>query len=200
MKNSISDIIERRIIHQKHGRIIFQSDFRGIGSAAAINISLARLTNRGLIRRLAHGIYYKPKKDSIFGELSPSVEEIAEAIAIKEHINIRPAGLYALHKLGISTQVPTKLIYLTDGQRRKLIIGNTELNFKPTTAKKMALKGPLSSLVIQVIEELGTSNLSEHIEAKLKDCLENENPAYLKTDLALAPAFVYDYILKLLKQ
>ncbi|MGF7233146.1 DUF6088 family protein [Arachidicoccus sp.] len=58
-------------------------------------------------------------------------------------------------------------------------IGNIEVNFKPTTPQKMALKGPLSNLVIQALEELGTENISEKVKAKLKDCLLNEKPALL---------------------
>ncbi len=199
MENSISNTIERRIDNQKQGSIIVQTDFRGEGSATAINMTLSRLAEKGKIRRLAHGIYYKPKSDPLFGELLPSPEVVAETVAQKERIRIRPSGIYALNKLGVSTQVPTKLVYITNGQRRKINIGNTEVNFKPTTAKKMALKGQLSSLVIQALEELGTEDISEDIKAKLKDCLLKENPTLLKNDLALAPARIHDFILKLLK-
>ncbi|AYD46465.1 DUF6088 family protein [Arachidicoccus soli] len=199
MENSISNTIERRIDTQKQGSIIVQTDFRGEGSATAINMTLSRLAEKGKIRRLAHGIYYKPKNDPLFGELLPSPEDVAETIAQKERIRIRPSGMYALNKLGISTQVPTKLVYITNGQRRKISIGNTEVSFRPTTAKKMALKGSLSSLVIQALEELGTENISEDVKAKLKDCLLKEKPALLKNDLALAPARIHDFILKLLK-
>lgn len=200
MENSISDIIERKIENNRSGSIVVQSDFRGLGAATAINMSLSRLADKGKIRRLAHGIYYKPKTDALFGELLPSPEDVAETIARKERIQIRPSGAYALHKLGISTQVPTKLVYLTDGQRRKINIGKTQINFKPTTARKMALKGALSSLVIQALEELGTGNITENVQANLKDYLLKENPQNLKHDLALAPAYIHDFILRLLKQ
>ena len=200
MENSISDVIERKIENYKGGNIIVQGDFRGIGAATAINMSLSRLADKGKIHRLAHGIYYKPKIDVLFGKLLPSPEDVAETIARKERIRIRPSGAYALHKLGISTQVPTKLVYLTDGQRRKINIGKTQINFKPTTARKMALKGSLSSLVIQALEELGTSNIQENVQAKLKDYLLKESSQNLKHDLAIAPAHIHDFILKLLKQ
>jgi hypothetical protein len=200
MENSINQIIERKIENNKGGSIVVQADFRGIGTATAINMSLSRLADKGKIRRLAHGIYYKPKTDALFGELVPSPEDVAETIAQKERIHIRPSGAYALHKLGISTQVPTKLVYLTDGQRRKINIGKTQINFKPTTARKMALKGALSSLVIQALEELGTGDIPENVQATLKAYLLKEAPQNLKHDLALAPAHIHDFILKLLKQ
>ena len=64
----------------------------------------------------------------------------------------------------------------------------------------MALKGALSSLVIQALEELGTGNITENVQANLKDYLLKENPQNLKHDLALAPAYIHDFILRLLKQ
>jgi hypothetical protein len=200
MENSISDIIERKIEKNKGGNIVLQSDFRNVGTATAINMCLSRLVDKGKISRLAHGIYYKPKTDPLFGQVLPSPEDVAETIARKERIRIRPSGAYALHKLGISTQVPTKLVYLTNGQRRKINIGKTQISFKPTTAKKMALKGVFSSLVIQALEELGTNNIPESMQAKLKDYLLKESSQNLKHDLALAPAHIHDFILKLLKQ
>ena len=199
MENSVTDIIDQKIAKQRPGSILVQEDFRGTGTATAINMALSRLAGKGKIHRLTHGIYYKPKQDPLFGDLLPSPQEVAESIARKEHIRIRPSGMYALHKLGISTQVPTRMVYLTNGQRREIRMGKTEIIFKPTTAKKMALKGPLSSLVIQALEELGTIDLPEKVQQKMKDFLNKENPALLKNDLALAPARVHDFIYHLLK-
>jgi|SRR5690242_6125675 len=196
---SIHNYIERKINRRKDGSLIFPADFRGEGSATAIKMTLSRLAATGKLRRVAHGIYYKPKKDPLFGELLPAPEKVAETIARKEKIHIKPSGAYALHQLGLTTQVPTRLLYLTDGQRRQINIGKTQINFKPTTSKKMALEGPVSSLVIQALDELGTATLNEEVKRKIKSLLEKENPALLKKDLTLAPAHIHDYILKLLK-
>lgn len=95
-------------------------DFRGKGSEDAIKKTLSRLTLKGTIKRMGHGLYVLPKKDPLFGEILPSGEEIAFALAKKEKIKIKPAGAFALHKLGLTLQVPTKLVYLTDGNSRIL--------------------------------------------------------------------------------
>jgi len=200
MENSITYIIAQKITKLKPGTIVVQEDFRAHGSATAINMALSRLTSKGKITRLAHGIYYKPKKDPLLGELLPSAHQVADTIARKNRIQIRPSGMYALHKLGLSTQVPTRMVYLTNGQRREIRIGKTVIIFKPTTAKKMALKGPISSLVIQALEELGTLDLSEEVQQRLMDFLYKENPVLLKNDLALAPAHIYDFVFHLLKR
>jgi|SRR5690242_219785 len=196
---SISNTIERKIAGHKSGSVILPADFRGEGAATAINMALSRLATKGKLRRLAHGIYYKPQIHPVFGEQIPAPERVAETIARKDRVHIRPSGMYALHRLGLTTQVPTKLVYLTDGQRRKINVGKAQISFKPTTARKMALKGPLSGLVIQALEELGTDNLKDEIKEKLKGFLLKEKPDLLKKDLALAPAHIYNFILKLLK-
>lgn len=183
----------------KKGKILFPSDFRSLGTEGAIKMALSRLVKDGKLKRLAHGIYYVQKKDPLLGELYPSVEKIAEALAQKEKILIKPAGAYALNKLGLSTQVPTRLVYITTGASRQLKIGKTTLKFKATNSKRLAMKGPISGLVIQALEELDLANMQPETEIKIKDLLLKENPAKLKHDLRLAPARLHDYILKLLK-
>lgn len=190
--------IENTLKRKKKGNLIFPTDFRGMGSEAAIKMALNRLNKENFIKRIAHGIYLIPKIDPLFGAISPSPEEVAEALAKKEKVNIKPTGAYALHKLGLTTQVPTKLVYLTDGSPREIKMGKTIIKFKATTSKKLAMAGPYSSLIIQALEELGTDNIDEQTESKIKALLRKESPALLLNDLKLAPAKINDYIIKLL--
>lgn len=53
--------IEDSIAKKKQGDLIFPTDFRGSGTEAAIKKALSRLTQKGSIKRLAHGIYYIPE-------------------------------------------------------------------------------------------------------------------------------------------
>jgi hypothetical protein len=115
-----------------------------MGTDAAIRKSLSRLTKKGQLSRLAQGIYYIPKTDPVLGKLLPSAEQVAQKVAEKEKVHIYPTGVYALNRLGLSTQVLTKLVDLTDGVPRLLTIGKMKLWFKSTTLKKLALKGPIS--------------------------------------------------------
>jgi hypothetical protein len=189
--------IESNIRSLSGGDLLFPTDFRGKGTEAAIKMTLSRLNKEGIINRLGHGIYVIPKKDPLFGEVLPPPEEIAMSLAKREHLRIKPAGANALHKLGLTTQVPMKLVYLTDGTAREIKLGKTTIKFKPTTPKKLSLKGKVSSLIIQALEELGTKSLGEDIEKKIKTLLQKENPADLQHDLKLATAPIYDYLLKI---
>ncbi|MBX9733302.1 MAG: hypothetical protein K2X37_04515 [Chitinophagaceae bacterium] len=192
--------IEQAISKKKTGGLIFPTDFRGSGTEDAIKKALSRLAIAGKVKRLAHGIYYVPKIDPLLGEIRPGTDEVVKMIAQKEKIRVRPAGAFALHKLGLTTQVPTKRVYITDGAARQFRIGKMQIKFKPTTPKKLSTEGEISSLLIQVLDELGTKELDTSTENKIYDLLLKEDPKKLKHDLALAPAKIYDYILKLLNK
>jgi hypothetical protein len=192
--------IENIINKKKEGELIFPTDFRGRGTEDAIKKALSRLSQKGMLKRLAHGIYYIPKTDPVLGELRPGADDVVKMLAKKEKIRVRPAGAYALHRLGLTTQVPTKLVYITDGHPRQFKLGKMQIKFKATTPKKLSTVGKISSLVIQALEEIGTENVDATTETKIQELLKKEDPKKLKHDLALAPAKVNDYIVKLLKK
>src|SRR5580704_3781056 len=184
---SLNAHIEHSLSMREAGNILFASDFRGEGTGVAIRKSLSRMVKAGKLQRLAHGVYYIPKMDPVLVELLPSAEQVAQKLAEKEKVHIYPTGVYALNRLGLSTQVPTKLVYLTDGVPRLLTIGKIKIPFKPTPPKKLALKGPLSRLVILALDELDIRQPDSERDQKLRGLLQQEDPKNLKHDLRLAP-------------
>lgn len=192
--------IERVIARKKKGEIIFTTDFRGIGTDAAIKKALSRLAMQGILKRLAHGIYYIPKVDPVLGEVRPAADDVIKMIAEKEKIRIKPSGTYALHQLGLTTQVPTRRVYITDGHSRQFSLGKLQVKFKSTTSKKLLRKGKISSLVIEALEELGTEHIDVTTREKIRELLLKENPRMLKHDLELSPVKINNFILKLLKE
>jgi predicted transcriptional regulator of viral defense system len=199
VKTVVHKEIEKKFTKSKKGQILFISDFRGMGSEAAIRKALSRLTKENKVKRIAHGIYLVPEIDPLLGKRLPSMEKIAEAIAGKEQIRIKPSGAYALHKLGLSTQVPMKLVYLTEGSQRSIRIGKSLIKFKHTTPKKVALEGELSSLIVQALEELGTENLEQATVKRIKELLQKEKSKTLIHDLKLAPGKISEFLYTLLK-
>jgi predicted transcriptional regulator of viral defense system len=192
--------IERRLVKLKKGRLLFLSDFRDLGSGTAVKMAFSRLSKQGKVRRIAHGIYFMPQSDPIFGEIQPSMEEVAEAVARKEHIHIRPAGAFALNKLGLTTPMPIRLVFITDGSPKQIRIGKTTIKFKATTPRKLSYKGTISGLVIQAIDEIGTDGVDPEIRQKLIEQLKKEDPKILMGDMKLAPAKISDFLFSLLKE
>ena len=199
MKQSVQASIEKQLQRKKKGQLFFLSDFRGLGTEAAIRQAIKRLTKGKKIKRIAQGAYVIPVVDPLLGELLPSMESVAEAIAKKEHVKIKPAGAYAVHRLGLTTQVPMRLVYITDGAPKQIKIGKSSIKFKPTSAKKLAMEGELSSLIIQALEELGTKNLDLTIIERIKELLLKEDSKKLMHDIKLAPAQISDFLFSLLK-
>lgn len=194
---SVHQEVVNRIGALKPGSILFPTNFRGIGTDDAIKKALSRLVKDGKLERLAHGIYFVPKNHPDFGKLYPSLEEVAQAVAEHEHVRIRPAGAYALNKLGLSTQVPTRQVYITDGQARQIKVGKGGIKFKPTTPKKFGMKGPVSSLVIQALEELNLSQITPEMATRICELLDKETPGNLMEDIKLASAKVNDMLIYL---
>lgn len=192
---SIHKHIANKIDQQSPGHIIFPGDFRGLGSEDAIKMSLSRHVTNGKLLRIAHGIYLKNRKTG--KTPTPSLETVALAIAKKEHIKIKPTGGFALHKLGLRSQAPDTLEYITDGEPRNILIGTKRLIFKSTTPKKLRLSDGISGLIIQALEELGKEGIDEALNNKILEQLKKEKEEILLADLQLAPAWIYNHLYRL---
>ena len=196
MNESISSQIENKINLSKPGQIILPSDFKDLGTSTAIRKTLSRLVDQKVLVRMGQGVYVIPIHDKFFGEVLPSMEEIAASLAEKEHVKIMPTGQYALNKIGLSNQVPMKLVFLTNGTKKNITIGKSSIVFQPTTTKKLAMMGSISSLLFLGLEELDLNRLTESEIEKIINLLKKEDQNNLKHDLKLAPARISDFVIK----
>jgi hypothetical protein len=161
-----------------------------LGTDDAIKMALSRLVKENTIERLANGVYFIPQFHNLIGRIKPSLEMIANAIASRDHIQIKPTGMSALNKLGLSEQVPTRHVYITNGQPRTYHVAENEIHFKSASPKKLALKGPISSLIILAMDEMGQSKFDETLASKIKGLLKKEDPMLLENDIMLAPSWI----------
>jgi hypothetical protein len=195
MYESISSQIENKIKRSKPGQIILPSDFKDLGTSTAIRKTLSRLVDRKVLVRMGQGVYVIPIHDKLFGEVLPSMEEIAASLAEKEHVKIMPTGQYALNTIGLSDQVPMKMVFLTNGTKKNITIGKSSIVFQPTTTKKLAMVGSISSLLFLGLEELDLNRLTESELEKIINLLKKEDQNNLKHDLKLAPARISDFVI-----
>jgi hypothetical protein len=108
---------------------------------------------------------------------------------------IIPTGVQALNKLGFSTQVPLKVVYLTDGAPRTVQIGKRTIKFKKTTPKNLLVKGEVTGLIIQALREIGKENVTNEQLDKLKKLLKKESKTILEHDARLGPSWIARIIL-----
>jgi len=197
MSESIENKMLHRIAGKKKGWVFAPTHFLDLGNRAAIDQALSRLVRSGDIRRLTRGLYDYPQKHPTLGDVPASVDRIAAALAEKDNLKIQPSGAYAANLLGLSNQIPAKIVFLTDGSSRMVQVGNWRIKFKKTTPKNMATAGRVSGLVIQALRYMKQENIDDKIINKLKRRLSVEDKKQLVSDLRYAPAWIEKVVRKL---
>jgi len=192
--------IKGAILENRKGKIIFSSDFSQYGTDVAIRHTFSRLCKEGFLIRLSAGIYLYPEIDKEIGVIYPSIEKIAKEIAKQEKARIIPTGVYALNALGLSTQIPMRVVFLTDGTPRMINIeGEASIKFKKIAPKYLSFKSKLVSLIVFALREIGENKATREQLEKIKTLLKNEQKEIITNDLTLAPAWVKNTIIELLK-
>lgn len=191
---SVDFMIVSRIYGLGRGAVVVPSDFLDIGSRQAVDLALHRLVKKGTIRRLARGLYDYPKTHPVMGILSPNPDAIARALAGKHGIRLQPSGAYATNLLGLSTQVPAKIVYLTDGVSRMVRVGNQEIRLRRTTPRNMGPSGRITGLVIQALRYLGRKHVDNAVIKTLQRKLNADDKKQLLKDIAFAPGWVGAYL------
>lgn len=198
MKSSKNQI-NIKISKASFGEIFFSDDFTKYGSSDNIRKVLSRLEQEGVIERIAHGIYLKPKKDPVLGVLYPTTEEIAKQIAQRDKARIAPTGILALYLLGLTTQIPLKTVYLSDGSHREVKIGNRTIQFKKTVPKSFAIKYELLHLIVQAFKEVGQNKVTEDFLQKIKPSVLQLDEQVIQKQLKYAPVWIQKLIKNLMK-
>ncbi len=196
---TVSNKIENIITKSEKGKLLFVSDFTQYGNYDTVRKSLQRLANKGIIIRISKGIYYYPKTDELFGVLYPTADEIGKAIAQRDRARIIPTGAYAQHLLGLSTQIPMNIVYLTDGSTRKVKIGNQTIIFKKTSPKNLSFESKLSSLIIQALKSKKEKNITQSEKQKLAEIIkQSKEEVLIKNDIQNAPVWIQKIVLEIL--
>ena len=197
---TVSKQVEVMINHMPKGSLIFIDDFLDKFDYETARKALQRLHNSEQITRLSRGIYYKPKESELLGVLKPSAEQIAEAIAKRDKARIIPTGSYAQYRLGLTTQIPMNVVYMTDGSPRKIQVGNQKITFKKTSPKNLAVTHKLTSLIIQGLKEIGEGNIDTDQLEQIQAIIEKSNESKkVKENIKFAPVWIQKITLNILK-
>lgn len=196
----ISDKVIKRIYRLGRGSVFSARNFADLAPGATIDLVLSRQAKRGKIRRIARGLYDYPESDPVLGEVAPSVEAISKALAKIGYLKLQPSGAYAANLLGLSEQVPMKIIFLTDGASRKLKIGNRDIILKRTTPRNMAAAGHLGGLVIQALRHIGQHSIDANVIAGLRRVIPSDKRAEVLHDSLCAPVWIRDLLYQTLAE
>lgn len=187
---SVYTEILKTIQSSEPGTVMTPASFQGLGSPVAVRLALLRLRRVGAIRRLARGLYDYPRQDPQLGTISPSIDAIAAAIKDRDSVRIQPAGAYAANLLGLSDQIPMRVVFLTDGSSRDVRLGKQTIAFRRTTPRNLATAGRTSGLVIQALRHLGQKHVDNSTIDALQRRLSEKDRNELAKDFRYAPAWI----------
>ncbi len=194
---SIEDKVVNKIYGSGRCWAFSQIDFATLGSRSAIDIALHRLVDKGTIRRVIRGIYDYPKYSDLLQKyLSPDIDKVGQAIARKQGWRIQPSGGTALNVLGLSTQVPSKYVYLSDGPSKVFMVGKTSIKFKSTALKEVGFKLHESALIVAAFRSLGAEWLTPDVINHTRDWLSPDLRSRVLKDTAKVTGWIYAGIRK----
>ncbi len=201
MDISIENRIVSRIYGSGRGWSFSQTDFSQLGSAEAIHVALHRLEKKGTIRRVFRGIYDYPLYSKLLEkQLSPDMVQVAAALSRKFGWRIHPSGAAALNLMGLSSQVPGRILYMSDGPTRRYMIGKTELVFKHTALKEASFKYPESALIVQGLKSLGREAITDKVVDKIRSWLPRGLRKKVFRDTSTVTAWVYSAIWRICRE
>lgn len=200
-----SNPIINKLLKRIHGRgrgVVFNSaDFLGIGSRSALDQALSRLTRQGVICRLAPGLYHYPRTNLKMGVvINPLPDAVAQAVARKTGRKIVPCGALAANVLGLSTQVPTKAVYLTNGQPLTVRYGSQTIVFRYVAPRTVAVSSKISAIVFQALRYLGRDGVTEPMIRKLKNTLSSKDKQALKKDIHIAMGWMKPVLIRIVDE
>ena len=195
--NTIRPIILDRLRVTGRGQVFTPKDFLDAGSRDATDQALSRLVRAGELQRLGRGLYYYPRVNSNLGiPVAPDVDQIAQAIGRRTGSRMVPSGAVAANLFGLSTQVPAKFVYSSDGRSRRLRVGNIEIQIKHVSPKELPPGSPTSAMVFQALRYLGRDAIDARVIAKLRAAL----PTQQKSELLQDTRYTTDWIADVIRQ
>ena len=187
--------IRANIEKAENGSVFVSTDFTDITDKKTVNMGLIRLADEGLIKKILFGVYYKPEFSKLLGEaVAPSPNKVAHALARNFGWTIVTCGDTALNLLGLSTQVPSQWIYVSDGAYKEYTFDNTTIKFKRTTNKEISKVSYKTALTIQALKALGKENITGQVILRLKKILTDEEKEKMLAESKSATSWVLEFI------
>lgn len=200
MTNKYTQKVKEVIFSHKPGWVFSHVDFTELGNIATVERILSRLLKEKKINRIRRGLYYIPEI-SRWGEVSPSQSEVVKALSRSMNTDFLLDGANALHKLGLTTQIPMKQVYLTDKQINTISIGKVAIEFRKVSPKKLSGSNSRAGVYLSAIEYLGKNEASdESIKIKVANTLNKDIAEELKLASVSRSAWVREVVDEILER
>ncbi len=152
----LADQILEHSQHLPEGALLIAVKFLHFGERGAVNKALARLARRGDLLRVWRGLYVRPIP-TVFGPRNPTMESVVAGLAELWGESIATHGAVSANRLGLTTQVPVRAVYLTSGPGRVLWLRGSSLTLYHAPLWQFVQAGRLTGEVIRALAWLGPS-------------------------------------------
>lgn len=186
---SIPDRVMKRVRASGRGSVFTPSDFLTVAARSSVDQALSRLVKGGQLRRLARGLYDFPKLHPKLGALSPAPDNVAQALARETGSRVQIAGARAANALGLSTQVPAKSTYLTDGPSRRVVLGKRVVDLRHASPKHLIAPGSPAGTVVQALRHVGPVRAADVAQVAARQLSANDKKTLASTAVQ-APAWM----------
>jgi len=196
----VADKILARL-SKRQGEAVPVRDFLDLGTRAAVAQALSRLVRQEKIRRVGRGLYELPRVGKLLNKpVVQSPDELVRAWARKNGLRVVPSGAYAANLLGLTTQVPAKITYYTNGRTRSLTLGPYSVKLLNRGPKTMDVKGRLAPLIFQALRHLGQKGVTPKVIRHLRSKLSKKEKAELQRNLRYAAAWMKPIIKQIVRE
>ena len=196
----VADKILARL-SKRQGEAVPVRDFLDLGTRAAVAQALSRLVRQEEIRQVGRGLYELPRVGKLLNKpVVQSPDELVRAWARKNGLRVVPSGAYAANLLGLTTQVPAKITYYTNGRTRSLTLGPYSVKLLNRGPKTMDVKGRLAPLIFQSLRHLGQKGVTPKAIRHLRSKLSKKEKAELQRNLRYAAAWMKPIIEQIVRE
>lgn len=190
--------IRERVSRLRDGELVVMLDFADIAPNNTVNRVVSRLVDEKLLRPIVRGVYQKPQMNAFLGEpVEPTGDVLAQAIARKNGWTICPNGDTALNLLGLSTQVPAKWCFLSNGPYKTYKFSGGELRFTHTANRMLDNLSKDTVLLVQALRALGEPHTDDETLMRLARVIPAERMAHIEAEARNVPDWIRSKIAKL---
>lgn len=187
---AIDDTVLRSMRARRSAAAFSAKDFAEFGNPAAVRQALSRLAKAGTIRRIRQGLYDLPREHPVMGQTAPDPMAAVRALMAGSSAVWQVSGAYAANLLGLSEQVPGRMVILTNGVPRRVALGKLTLVFRRAAPRNLLGAGRPAGLVIQAIRHLRERGLEPVRLEQLRNRLDAETKSELAALTPRLPAWM----------
>ncbi len=137
-----------------------------LGNRAAVDQALSRLARSGKLIRIFQGVYMRPVQTR-FGQCGPEIGKALQALSALWGETFVPCGGSAANCLGLTTQNPVRMVYLTSGRSRRLQFSGIEVELRHAPRWQLVAPKRKAGDLIRALSWLGPKEVDDALDAVL---------------------------------